>query len=368
MRAFARALPQLAARVPVVPIGHWPTPIERIVVEGEPIWVKCEGDSHPRYGGNKLRTLEVWLGFARAQGAEKIWAVGAYGSNHAVATVLHARAAGMEAGAILFPQPVSAWAIENCVALATSGCELVRLRSVIEVPFAHLIVGRRDPRAVVMPPGGATTVGTFGAMAAAFELAEQIANRDLPPPTRIVLAVGSTCTAAGLLAGVALAQAAGAWPWRVPIIHGVRVTPWPVTSRVRIAHLAGKTLARAAALGGPRVTLGLRELIARLVIDGRELGPGYGRPTPQAVRAEAELATAAPALRLDGVYSAKAAAALLRLHRANTESLLFWASKSTTRLPIADVLRGLPRALFDWVTSDPGALAKARVASRTFAT
>ena len=143
----------------------------------------------------------------------------------------------------------------------------------------------------------------------------------------------------------------------MPIVHGVRVTPWPVTSRVRTAHLAARTLARAALLGGPRVAIHLRELIARLVIDGRELGPGYGKPTPQAIRAQAELAHGP---RLDGVYSAKAAAALLRLHRANIGPLVFWASKSTAVLAVPESLRGMPRALFDWLTSRPGELARAR--------
>ena len=168
--AFARALPELAARIASVPLGHWPTPIAPVEVDGRTLWFKCEGDSHPLYGGNKLRTLEVWLGHARERGAKRIWAIGAYGSNHAIATVLHARTAGLEAGAMIFPQPASEWAIENCAALVTSGCPLIRLRSVIEVPFARLRVPRGD---LVMPPGGATTIGTFGAVAAA-----------LSPPSR----------------------------------------------------------------------------------------------------------------------------------------------------------------------------------------
>ncbi len=354
MTAFARALPQLAARVPSIPLGHWPTPIAPVEIDGRTLWFKCEGDSHPLYGGNKLRTLEVWLGHARARGANRIWAIGAYGSNHAVATVLHARASGLDAGAMLFPQPTSEWAIENCAALVSSGCPLIRLRSVLEVPFAQLRVPRGD---LVMPPGGATTIGTMGALAAAFELAEQIEAGALPPPARIVLAVGSTCTTAGLLAGLALAHATGAWRWPVPIVHGVRVTPWPVTSRVRIAHLAARTLARAVELGGPRIAAGFSALLAGLVIDGRELGPGYGKPTPQAIRAQAELAHGP---RLDGVYSAKAAAALLRLHRAGVGPLVFWASKSSAKIAVPDSLRAAPRALFDWLTSHPGELARAR--------
>ncbi len=325
MSALARHVPRLD--VPWHPIGNWPTPITQLEVAGRALWCKCEGDSHPLYGGNKIRTLEAWLGHARD--ASRIWAIGAYGSNHAIATILHARAMGLDAAAVVFPQPTSSWAVENCGALIATGCEVIRLRSVIEVPFIAMRLARRDRRCVVMPPGGATPIGTFGAMSAVFELAEQLAAGVAPPPRRIVLPIGSTCTTAGLVAGLALAQTVGVWRWPVPLVHGVRVTPWPITSRLRIAHLAQRTLARVEQLSGIRVPVGLRELYGRLVVDGRELGPGYGRSTP---RSDAALATLREP-RLDGVYSAKAAAALLRLHRDGIGPLLFWASKSTTVMP-----------------------------------
>ncbi|MBC7976747.1 MAG: hypothetical protein H7138_17370, partial [Myxococcales bacterium] len=164
MIALARHLPRV--RVPWVALGAWPTPVTALPFDGGEVWVKHEGDAHPRYGGNKVRTLEVWLGHAQALGARRIWAIGAYGSNHAVATVLHAPKAGLDAGAMLFPQPYSAWAAENCGALVASGCPLIRLRNVVQVPFAAWRLARRERDAVVMPPGGATTIGTFGALSA----------------------------------------------------------------------------------------------------------------------------------------------------------------------------------------------------------
>ena len=348
--ALFRWLPHLAARVPWVRLGVWPTPLTAIEVGGKKLWVKHEGDSSPRYGGNKIRTLEAWLAHAQARGYARIWAMGAYGSNHAIATVLHARAIGLDAGAILFPQPHSEWAHENASALVASECELVRLRHVVEVPFAGLRIARRDRRAVVMPPGGATPVGTFGAMSAAFEIAEQVTAGRAPAPARIVLPIGSTCTSAGLLAGFTLAHATGAWPWPVPIIHAVRVTPWPVTSRVRTAHLALRSLQRIAKLGGPRIDIGLPALVRRLVVDGRELGPGYGQPTARCEAAMRTLAHAS-APRLDGVYSGKAAAALLRLHARGIGPLLFWATKSTAVLPPAETTAHAPAALREWLAS-----------------
>lgn len=348
MIALERHLPRL--RVPWVPVGRWPTPLTALEIEGRAVWVKHEGDAHPDYGGNKVRTLEAWFGHARAIGARRIWAIGAYGSNHAIATVVHAPRAGLDASAMVFPQPASEWAIENCSALLASGCPLLRLSSVVGVPFAAWRTARRERDAVIMPPGGATPIGTFGAVSAAFELADQIAARLAPPPRRIVLAVGSTCTTAGLLAGLQLAHAIGVWRWPIPIVHGVRVTPWPVTSRVRTADLARRTLARVEQLGGPRVAIGLAELIGRLVIDRRELGPGYGRTTPRCDDAM-QVFDRHRGPRLDGVYSGKAAAALLRLHRAGVGPLVFWASKSTARMApaSAEVLHNASPAVAAWL-------------------
>lgn len=369
--ALFRWLPQLASRVPWVPLGSWPTPIREVEVDGRSLWMKCEGESSPLYGGNKVRTLEAWLGHAQAAGARRIWAIGAYGSNHAIATVLHARSIGMDAGAIVFPQPWSTWAAENAGALIASGVPLVRLRNVALVPFIGALIARRERDAIVMPPGGATPIGTLGAMSATFELAEQIEAGIAPPPRVIVVPIGSTCTTAGLVSGLAVARAVGAWRWPVPTVHGVRVTPWPVTSRLVIAQLVASTLARIAALGGPsvslptpRLTLAPRELLGTarlgvdarlrsaveraLLVDRREIGRGYGRMTSRGRAVIERSRDRWP--RLDGVYSAKAAAALLRLHDANVGPLLFWATKSEVRLapPSQDALREAPEALVRW--------------------
>jgi hypothetical protein len=162
-----------------------------------------------------------------------------------------------------------------------------------------------------------------------------------------VVPVGSRCTIAGLVAGLLLAHAAGAWRWPLPVVHGVRVTPWPVTAELLVAALVRRTLARAAALGGPRVALAPGELRRRFVVDGRELGPGYGQITPRASAVIA--AIAAP--RLDGVYSAKAAAALRRLLQTEPGPLLLWATKSEVVLPPPPIerLRAAPAPLVRWL-------------------
>jgi D-cysteine desulfhydrase len=211
-------------------------------------------------------------------------------------------------------------------------------------------VARRERDAVVMPPGGATPIGAFGAMSAVLELADQITAQLAPPPRRIVVAIGSTCTTAGLVAGLQLARVLGLWRWPVPIIHAVRVTPWPVTSHLRTADLARRTLLRLEQLGGPRVNTSFAELVRGLVIDGRELGPGYGRSTPRSEAAIQQLRVPSGP-RLDSVYAAKAAAALLRLHRAGTGPLMFWSTKSTAILtpPAPAQLDRAPAAMTRWL-------------------
>ena len=59
----------------------------------------------------------------------------------------------------------------------------------------------------------------------------------------------------------------------------------------------------------------------------------------------------ASAPRLDGVYSGKAGAALLRLHRRGIGPLLFWATKSTVVLPAAARTAHAPAALREWLRS-----------------
>jgi D-cysteine desulfhydrase len=339
--ALFRHLPALARAVPWVRIGDWPTPVEPLgalgTALGAEVWVKREDRSSPRYGGNKVRTLEAMYGQAVAAGATTMWATGAYGSNHAVASVLHAGAAGLDAGAILFPQPRSIPARENLSAILSAHPAIVRLASVALLPVAMRRVGR-DRRAFVMTPGGATPEGAFGAMSAAIELADQVARGDCPAPARIVAPAGSACTTAGLLAGLQVAAhlGLGFTPQTVPLVTAVRVTPWPITAPVRIAHLALRTLQRLDRLtqSRPRIDLDLARLRAGLEVVTDQLRAGYGRITARGERARLLFATAG-APPLDIVYSAKAAAALCELAPQARGPLLFWATKSSAELPRA---------------------------------
>src|SRR5262245_25921957 len=112
--ALAARFPRLEEHLRVASIGTWPTPVEplgELARElGRPsaeLYVKRDDRSSPIYGGNKVRTLDVLFGEALARGFGRIVATGAYGSNHALATVLHAPRVGLSADVALFPQPAS---------------------------------------------------------------------------------------------------------------------------------------------------------------------------------------------------------------------------------------------------------------------
>jgi D-cysteine desulfhydrase len=346
--ALFRRFPELAARLPWVPLGDWPTPVEAL--KGyQDIYVKREDVSSQVYGGNKVRTLEAQLGLARDLGAKRIWATGAYGSNHVVATLLHAKEAGLKAGAVLFPQPPTDAARENLLATLAADPALLWVPHVAALPLAMAALQVRSRASglddYVMTPGGATTVGSLGHVSAGLEIAGQIESKVLPPPAAIVLAVGSTCTTAGLLVGLKIAERLGIAA--APAVHAVRVTPWPVTAASRIAYLARRTASHLAALVGSVADIPYRELRDILHVESRYFGGGYGKPTSSGRHALEAMAQAGGP-PLDLVYSAKSAAALFEMKQ---RPLLYWATKSSVPLPQASATQvaTAPFAMRRWL-------------------
>jgi D-cysteine desulfhydrase len=344
-RALFEVWPALSANLPLVELGNFPTPIDSLAKLASALdrsevqaFVKRDDISADVYGGNKVRTLEVLFGDALAKGARRIYSTGAYGSNHAVATVLHAARANLESGAILFPQPTSFAALENLRVVGARADHIVSLPHWSALPLGMMLTKRRarDVRPYVMVPGGATPRGALGYVSAAFELARQVAEGAMPEPRTIIIGVGSTCTSAGLLVGFALAARLGVGFTKSgpPELLSVRVTPWPVTSRLRILSLAVRTARLLAALvGKPALALDAAALGARFRVDGNFLGRGYGYASLSGIEA-IELWGQNGMPPLDTTYSSKAAAAVIAAIRARQNGpLLFWSTKSTRPLP-----------------------------------
>ncbi|MGF1465843.1 MAG: 1-aminocyclopropane-1-carboxylate deaminase/D-cysteine desulfhydrase [Sandaracinaceae bacterium] len=361
-RALFQAWPSLRGAVPWVPLGRFPTPVTpldgvaaSLGRPGAALYAKRDDLSSPVYGGNKVRTLEALFGRALAAGARRIVATGAYGSNHAAATALHAPRAGLEAGAMLWPQAFSAAAEENLRVVISHVAWLRSLPHWSVFPFA-LAARRRAGSDHVMVPGGAVPAGGLGYVSAGLELAHQVRAGALPAPATLVLAVGSTCTTAGLLVGLEAAAELGLLP-QPPRVLAVRVTPWPITASWRIVSLGVRIAELLASLtGDPRLAFDRRRLGARLTVDGRYLGPGYGAPT-DAGRAAIQRFLANGAFRLDTTYSAKAAAALCDRIEAGLDRgpVLYWATKSTAPLPAPsrEAWKDGPRRMVRWLDRGP---------------
>ena len=80
--------------VPRVSIADLPTPVSEHSLSLSngvfEIVVKHDDKTNPIYGGNKVRKLEYLLARAISRGAQRVATFGAAGSNHALATAIHA--------------------------------------------------------------------------------------------------------------------------------------------------------------------------------------------------------------------------------------------------------------------------------------
>ncbi|MEM8546634.1 MAG: pyridoxal-phosphate dependent enzyme [Pseudomonadota bacterium] len=212
---LAERYPLLGRRLDRVPIGCFPTPLDPLE---DGLWIKRDNATDTLYGGNKVRKLEYLLGRARARGASDVLTFGGVGSNHALATSLHARSLDLGAHAMLMPQLATDFIDATLARHEHNGTALqpwprrrpdrvAALRELREKSVGGL---------AVVPLGGTSAIGSIGYVNAAFELARQW-SASRPPPGRIYVAAGTMGTAAGLAVGLALLK----WPTEVV---GVRVT------------------------------------------------------------------------------------------------------------------------------------------------
>lgn len=342
-RVDPRGPPRLRARfgdlrLPWVPLGSFPTPVEPLEglsrALGSECWIKRDDRSSAAYGGNKVRKLELLLGRALARGRETVVTLGAYGSHHALATTVHARALGLEVELALYPQPITPHVLDDLLLDHALGARLTRIPHPALGPLATATLAARARRGEVVPPGGSSGLGTVGYVEAALELERQVAAGALPEPDAIVVAAGTCGTAAGLALGLELAGL-----HRTRVI-GVRVVPASIANRMLLAQLdrvARRVLREAGARLPSRRASPVR-------LDTEELGAGYGVETEagrDAVRRFGDLG-----VELEGTYTGKAAAAFLRLAAGELrgQRLLFWHTYSSVDL--TPRLRGLaPGAL-----------------------
>lgn len=300
--------------LPRVELCELPTPLEAIVEQSlsagcGALWVKRDDLTSSVYGGNKVRKLEFLLGDAVVKGAKSVITFGAYGSNHALATAVHARRLGLEPHVILSPQEPGPYAARTLRAHAGLGTVVHVIdgwdgkRAAVEA--RRELTERDGVEPAVIPMGGTSALGAIGYVDAAFELFGQTIGRlsageDAPPMPDVVYVAGGTLgTAVGLAVGLAALEL----PTRVV---SVRVTPSEVASEQFAATLTDDLVAKLRKHDATFPELGADDVALELRNDWFE--PGYGVPTAETV--DAVSSAEAAGLHLETTYTGKALAAL----------------------------------------------------------
>lgn len=195
-----------------VALANTPTPLMHLARTSEALGVdfhiKRDDMTGAELSGNKIRKLEFLLADAIEQGCDTVITGGGEQSNHCRATALAATRMGLGSTICLrtLDKAKPPKTQGNILLDRLAGAEVIwidhedwaRQQEVYEEQAVRLRSQGKTP--YIIPEGGSNAVGTWGYIACAAELDEQI--RDMPErPTSIVYACGSGGTGAGLVLG-----------------------------------------------------------------------------------------------------------------------------------------------------------------------
>jgi D-cysteine desulfhydrase len=326
-----RAYPELKKGLGYVRLGALPTPIQKLeklgtLLDHKNLYLKKDNESGELFGGNKVRKLEFLLGDAIKNHAQGVLTIGYAGSNHTCATALYAHQVGLHCVCMHLPQVPTNYLRRNLLLSLAYGAELHLFDSWAQ---REIEIHQRDKEfynqtgthLYFIPSGGSNEIGAIGFINAAFELKEQIEQGVMPEPDYIYVAIGSVGTAAGLIAGV---EAAHLKSVVVPVCiepetftgeHAINLCNW-----IRITTTVLNKLDPAF----PLIEVNQHEV--PIVYDF--IGEGYARISPQA-REAISLINTVEGIKLDGTYTGKTCAAMLRdlmLCKLRNKVVLFWDS------------------------------------------
>ncbi len=259
------------------------------------ILVKMDAETGFALGGNKVRKLEYELAPDRLAGVTCVITVGGLNSNHARVTAAAAARLGLRCILVLNGE-LPAEPTGNAILHLMFGAEL-RMVETREQRDAVAIAEARDVetaggKALFVPLGASTPIGTLGYVRAAREFVGQLDAADPTGKTWIFVSASSCGTLAGLALGFTLLGRDD--------IRLVGISP-----DVTEAEILGLTEGLSTAAGG---LLGWRgELLPGLVsISDAYVGPGYALPSTGS-REATERFGRAEGIVLDPVYTAKVA-------------------------------------------------------------
>ena len=315
--------PALARQVPWMPIGNYPTPVQKLGNLGraagyDNLWIKRDDHSSDIYGGNKVRKLEFAIADALRKKKKYMITVGGVGTNHGLATTIYCGRAGIKTVLVLIPQPITDKVQENMLLDQLFGAEIIVGRSIPEAYLRAAGVLLTHPNSYILWAGGTSPLSTLGYVNAAFELKGQVDAGLLPEPGYIFGATGSMGTTTGLIVGARLAGLKSR-------IVGVKVSMDSYSNIKGIVSLANKTvgLMRKHDPSVPE----MRFTTADFGFETDFFGGEYGRVTPEGVAA-VELIKKTEGIKLETTYTGKALAAMLDFVKKdkslNGAPVLFW--------------------------------------------
>lgn len=305
------------------PLLHGPTPVTPLdalsgwLGRGD-VYAKRDDLAHPLYGGNKVRKFEWLLGEARARGATDLVALGAIASTQVTATATLGRALGYRVHAVLFEQPMTAFARRAVRANHAVGLAQTFGGSMPAAAVRALRLHRQlGASSFAMLPGASTPLPNLGFIDAALEVGEQVRRGEAPRPDAVIVPAGTCGTAVGLAIGFRLLG------WDTEVV-AVRIAPRAGCNE-GLVKLVDYLTVRAISRRSPRFAGRLRGG-ARVTMDHAACGEGYGFPTPEAIDGAARLAaiTGYPG---EITYTGKALAAVKRLaggRLAKARSIWVW--------------------------------------------
>jgi D-cysteine desulfhydrase len=322
-----RKFPALAAKLPHVPLGLFPTPVEKadqlgIALGLDRFYMKRDDLSGAVYGGNKVRMLEFLLGSALRANAREVLTVGYAGSNHALALAVYADRLGLKCSSYLLPQANAHYVRRNLLASYRHHARLHACGNYLSL--AGGVLGgliRATFQNGTLPgfiqPGGSSPLGIAGYINAAFELKEQIDAGLLPEPDRIYVPLGSMGTTIGLMLGLMIAGIRSQII-AVRVLEEIFSSPWQMRRRTRdtsaFLHKLDPSF--------PKLDCRLEDLEIR----NEFLGDGYAQFTAKDVES-ARLMREHCGIIMNGTYSAKAFAAVIddaRKGVVKDKTILFW--------------------------------------------
>lgn len=303
---LVRRFPALAD-VPRVALTNAPTPVERLAGVAASLWIKRDDLSGTPLGGNKVRSLEFLLAGVRA--GDRVVTIGSAGSTHALAVATYGRRLGARVFVGRWRQTMNATAAVVSSLVAERAESAPVFRSTAAAYAWSTLQRMRGARWIAA--GGSTPLGVLGHVNAGLELVDQIESGVLPPPSSVVVPLGTGGTAAGLVLAFAIA--------RKPVaVVGARVVPRIVGRRGRVLRLA-RAAARFIEHHTRERLPAVRDDAVRVVHEA--YGGAYGAETPEAVAAARRLEDAT-GIRADATYSAKGFQVASRL--ATHAPTLFW--------------------------------------------